>query len=63
VRAAGSDDNIVLTPVRPLTLEEALEYLAEDERLEVTPKHLRLRKAILDPHQRKRDAKQRAQAG
>jgi len=63
VRAAGSDDNIVLTPVKPLTLEEALEYLAEDERLEVTPKHLRLRKAILDPHQRKRDAKQRAQAG
>ena len=62
VRASGSDDNIVLTPARPPTLEEALEYLAEDELLEVTPKHLRLRKRILEPNMRKRDAKQRANA-
>jgi GTP-binding protein len=62
VRAAGSDDNIVLTPPRRPTLEEALEYLAEDELLEVTPKHLRLRKRTLDPHQRKREAKRRALA-
>ncbi|MDR9391296.1 MAG: translational GTPase TypA [Trueperaceae bacterium] len=57
VRAAGSDENLVLTPPRVPTLEEALEYLADDERLEVTPKHLRLRKALLDPHARKRAAK------
>ncbi len=62
VRAAGSDDNIVLTPPRLPTLEEALEYIGEDERLEVTPKYLRLRKAVLDPNQRKREAKQRALA-
>jgi len=62
VRAAGSDDNIVLTPARPPTLEEALEYLGEDELLEVTPKHLRLRKRVLAPNMRKRDAKQRAGA-
>ncbi len=60
VRASGSDDNIVLTPARPPTLEEALEYLGEDELLEVTPKHLRLRKRVLEPNLRKRDAKQRA---
>jgi GTP-binding protein len=62
VRAAGSDDNVVLTPPRRPTLEEALEYLAEDELLEVTPKHLRLRKRTLDPHERKREAKRRALA-
>jgi GTP-binding protein len=54
VRAAGSDDNIILTPPKKLTLEEALEYLANDELLEVTPKSLRLRKRILDPNMRKR---------
>jgi len=62
VRASGSDDNIVLTPVRAPTLEEALEYLAEDELLEVTPKHLRLRKRTLEPNLRKREAKQRNEA-
>jgi GTP-binding protein len=58
VRASGSDDNIVLSPPRLLTLEACLEYLAQDELLEATPKHLRLRKRTLDPHQRKREAKQ-----
>ena len=62
VRASGSDDNIVLTPARAPTLEEALEYLAEDELLEVTPKHLRLRKRTLEPNMRKREAKQRTTA-
>ncbi len=57
VRAAGSDDNVLLVPPKTLTLEECLEYLADDELLEVTPKHLRLRKRTLDPHQRKREAK------
>jgi GTP-binding protein len=54
VRASGSDDNIILTPPKKLTLEEALEYITNDELLEVTPKNLRLRKRILDPNMRKR---------
>ncbi len=57
VRAAGSDENLILTPPRRLTLEEALEYLADDELLEVTPKSLRLRKRVLDPNMRKKEAK------
>ncbi len=57
VRAAGSDDNILLVPPKRLSLEACLEYLADDELLEVTPKHLRLRKRTLDPHMRKREAK------
>jgi len=62
VRASGSDDNIVLVPPKRLTLEEALEYIADDELLEVTPKNLRLRKRHLDPHLRKREAKRVAEA-
>ena len=57
VRAAGSDDNLVLVPPKRLTLEEAMEYIADDELLEVTPKSLRLRKRILEPNLRKREAK------
>jgi GTP-binding protein len=57
VRAAGSDDNVLLVPAKRLSLEACLEYLADDELLEVTPAHLRLRKRTLDPHQRKREAK------
>jgi GTP-binding protein len=57
VRASGSDDNINLVPPKRLTLEEALEYIADDELLEVTPKSLRLRKRHLDPNVRKREAK------
>ena len=62
VRAAGSDDNLLLTPPTRLSLEEALEYLEADELLEVTPKSLRLRKRVLDPNLRKREAKAAAQA-
>ena len=62
VRASGSDDNLILTPPHRLTLEEALEYLAEDELLEVTPKNLRLRKRTLDPNMRKKESKSRAMA-
>ncbi|HRN17647.1 MAG TPA: translational GTPase TypA [Trueperaceae bacterium] len=54
VRASGSDDNLLLTPRKRLSLEEALEYLDDDELLEVTPKSLRLRKRILDPNMRKK---------
>jgi GTP-binding protein len=54
MRAAGSDDAILLTPPREMTLELSIEYLGPDELLEVTPKNLRLRKKILDPLIRKR---------
>jgi GTP-binding protein len=57
VRASGRDENVVLTPVVPLTLEQCLNYLAPDELLEVTPKSLRLRKAVLDAGQRRITAK------
>jgi len=54
MRAAGTDDAIMLTPPREMTLELSIEYLGTDELLEVTPKNLRLRKKILDPLVRKR---------
>jgi GTP-binding protein len=57
VRAAGSDENITLVPPKRLTLEEALEYIADDELVEVTPKNIRLRKRVLDPSMRKREGK------
>jgi GTP-binding protein len=59
IRAAGKDDSILLTPPIRLTLERALSYIADDELVEVTPKSIRLRKAILDPHERKRDERRR----
>lgn len=52
MRAAGSDDALRLTPPRQLSLEQALEFIAEDELVEVTPKNIRLRKKILDTEQR-----------
>lgn len=54
MRASGSDDKVMIIPARKFSLEEAMEYLAEDEYLEVTPKALRLRKIILDEIERKR---------
>ena len=55
IRAAGKDDAVLLTPPRKLTLEQAIAYINDDEVVEVTPRHVRLRKATLDPHQRKRE--------
>ncbi|WP_298496775.1 translational GTPase TypA [uncultured Helicobacter sp.] len=57
MRASGSDEAIKLTPPRDLNLERALEWIEEDEILEVTPKNIRIRKKILDPTQRKRKSK------
>ncbi|BEH09033.1 MULTISPECIES: translational GTPase TypA [Geobacter] len=54
VRASGSDDAIKLTPPRILTLEQALEFIDDDELVEVTPQSIRLRKKELDPNKRKR---------
>ena len=53
-RASGSDDAIALVPYRTFTLEEALEFINDDEYVEVTPDDIRLRKAILDPNERNR---------
>ena len=57
VRAAASDDTVRLTPPRKLSLEQALEYIAEDECVEITPKIVRLRKTILDSGERARNLK------
>jgi GTP-binding protein len=54
VRAAGSDEKIILPPATKMSLEEMLEYIREDELVEVTPHHIRMRKIILDPTERKR---------
>ena len=54
VRASGKDEAVVLIPPIKMSLEKALAYVGEDELVEVTPKSIRLRKAILDPHERKR---------
>ena len=58
MRTQGTDENIVLTPVRQMSIAEQLSMLNTDEALEITPKSCRLRKAILDPHERKRSEKQ-----
>ena len=56
VRAAGSDEKIVLPPAIKFSLEEALEYIQEDEFVEVTPHFMRIRKILLDPLARKRNS-------
>jgi GTP-binding protein len=57
VRAAGSDENIILTPPRRFTLEQAIDYIADDELVEVTPNFIRLRKVHLTENERKRHAR------
>ena len=54
VRAAGSDEKVVLPPAIKFSLEEALEYIQDDELVEVTPHHMHIRKILLDPLERKR---------
>jgi len=54
VRASGKDDAILLTPPIALTLEYAVEFIADDELVEITPKSIRLRKRFLKEHERKR---------
>ena len=53
IRAAGSDENIILTPPVRMTLEQALEFIDDDELVEVTPKAIRVRKKLLKEHERK----------
>lgn len=57
VRAAGSDENLILTPAIRFTLEQALEFIDEDELVEVTPAAIRIRKRQLKEHERKRSSK------
>jgi GTP-binding protein len=52
MRAAGKDENVILTPVRPVTLEWAIDFIKEDEMVEVTPKCIRLRKTYLSAQRR-----------
>lgn len=54
MRASGTDEAMDLVPVQPMTLEQALEYIGDDELVEVTPENIRLRKKLLKEHERKR---------
>ncbi|MEI6228789.1 MAG: hypothetical protein WCP11_02085, partial [Candidatus Saccharibacteria bacterium] len=58
MRSSSSDGTVQLTPFTDLSLEQCIDFIEDDELLEVTPKSLRLRKRHLDPNQRKRAAKQ-----
>ncbi|WP_095012765.1 translational GTPase TypA [Tsuneonella mangrovi] len=59
-RSTGKDDAIRLTPPTVMTLEQSIAYIDDDEMVEVTPKSIRLRKAILDPHERKKAKRKEA---
>ncbi len=63
MRAAGKDENILLRPPREMTLESALEYIEEDELVEVTPDSIRLRKIVLSENGRRKIARAKAGAG
>ena len=52
IRAAGSDENVILTPVQPLVLEKCIAWISDDELIEVTPNNIRLRKRVLDQNKR-----------
>jgi GTP-binding protein len=56
IRTHAHDEALRLTPPRPLTLESALEFIAADELVEVTPESIRLRKRLLSQHDRRREA-------
>ena len=52
MRAAGKDDNVILTPIKPMILVQAISFIREDELPEVTPKSMRIRKALLSAQER-----------
>ena len=60
VRASGKDDAVVLTTPRRMTLEQAIAYIDDDELVEVTPNHVRIRKRYLDRHERKKSERREA---
>jgi GTP-binding protein len=59
IRTHAKDEAVRLTPPLPMTLEKALAYIGDDELVEVTPKSIRLRKKLLDPHERKREERRK----
>ena len=63
VRAVGKDDTVTLTPVRPMDIERAIDFIKEDERVEITPKTVRLRKAVLSETDRVRAARAKNKEG
>ena len=62
IRASGTDEAVRLTPARRMSLEQTIAYIQDDELVEVTPHNIRLRKRSLNPHERKRQARQAATA-
>jgi GTP-binding protein len=60
MRASGTDDNILLKPPRKMDLEAALEYIEDDELVEITPTQIRLRKMLLKEHDRRREGRKEA---
>ena len=60
IRAAGTDENILLTPPIRMSLEQALEFIDDDELVEVTPKTIRIRKKLLLEHERKKASRSSA---
>jgi GTP-binding protein len=63
VRAAGKDENAKVRPVREMALEACLEYIEDDELVEITPKNIRMRKTLLSENDRKREARKAATVG
>ena len=61
VRASGSDDNIILTPPKVMSLEDCIEFIADDELLELTPESIRIRKRYLKESDRKRFGRKKDQ--
>ena len=62
MRAAGKDENVILSPIKPMTLEQAISFIREDELVEITPRALRLRKAELSAQKRHRQRLPRIKA-
>jgi GTP-binding protein len=62
IRTTSKDEAVRLTPPILMSLEKALAYITDDELVEITPKSIRLRKALLDPHERKREERKREAA-
>jgi GTP-binding protein len=60
IRSAGADENIILTPPIKFSLEQALEFIDDDELVEVTPTSVRLRKKLLTENERKRESRKAA---
>ena len=63
MRASGKDENVTLSPVKPMTLEQAISFIREDEQVEVTPQSVRMRKAELNAQKRHTQRALRMKAG